>query len=121
MGLDMRMVALGDMGRIEAEYEWRGNDPILTLVRMFGSVGGGDGTTTMEDFMDGSTPITMDAHALYMMTRFLVDPVLTLHLWGHTGDMEYFDDIISPIFEQFKDAMDLSDRKCIDFYFYASY
>ena len=53
MGLDMRMVALGDMGRLEAEYEWRGNDPILTLVRMFGSVGGGDGTTTMEDFMDG--------------------------------------------------------------------
>ena len=88
---------------------------------MFGSVGGGDGITTMEDFMDGSTPITMDAHALYMMTRFLADPVLSLHLWEHTGDREYYDDIISPIFEQFKDAMDLSDRKCIDFYFYASY
>ena len=55
MGLDMRMVALGDMGRLEAEYEWRGNDPIITLVCMFGA-----GCESEDDFMDGSTPITMD-------------------------------------------------------------
>ena len=116
MGLDMRMVALGDMGRIEAEYEWRGNAPIVTLVCMFGEGGGSE-----DDFMDGSTPITMDSHALYMMTRFLADPVLSLHLWEQTGDKEYYDDIISPIMDQFLEALDVANQQCIDFYFYASY
>jgi hypothetical protein len=116
MGLDMRMVALGDMGHLEAEYEWRGNDPIITLVCMFGA-----GGESEDDFMDGSTPIVMDSHALYMMTRFLADPVLSLHLWEQTGDREYYDDIISPIMDQFLEALDVANQQCIDFYFYASY
>ena len=83
---------------------------------MFGA--GGD---SEDDFMDGSTPITMDSHALYMMTRFLADPVLSLHLWEQTGDREYYDDIISPIMDQFLEALDVANQQCIDFYFYASY
>jgi hypothetical protein len=119
MGLDMRMVALGDMGRLEAEYEWRGNEPILTLVCMFGAYGAP--SMEVDDFRDGATPITMDSHALYMMTRFLADPVLSLHLWKQTGDREYYDDIISPIMDQFLEALDVANQQCIDFYFYASY
>ena len=114
MGLDMRMVALGDMGRIEAEYEWRGNDPILQLVKMFGG-------PEPDCFEDGGSPIVLDSDALKCITRFLLDPVISLHLWGEAYDAEYYEAIIEPIAEEFNSAQGLANEKCIDFYFYASY
>ena len=57
MGLDMRMIALGEMGRIEDEYEWRGNGPILQLVKMFGG-------PEPDCFEDGIRPIVLDRLAL---------------------------------------------------------
>ena len=114
MGLDMRMIALGEMGRIEDEYEWRGNFPLLQLARMFGG-------PEPDCFEDGSNPIVLDSDALLCIAKFLSNPILSLHLWGEVGDAEYYDDVIRPIFEEFKDAMDLSDRRCMDYYFYASY
>lgn len=114
MGLDMRLIALGDMGRVEAEYEWRGNHPILQLVKMFGG-------PEPDCFEDGSTPIVLDSDALKCITRFLLDPVISLHLWGEAYDAEYYEDIIVPICEEFNSAQGLANEKCIDFYFYASY
>ena len=114
MGLDMRMVALGDMGRIEAEYEWRGNAPILQLVKMFGG-------PEPDCFEDGIRPIVLDRCALNCIARFLFDPVISLHLWGEAHDAEYYDDVILPIAEEFNSAQGLAEDGCIDFYFYASY
>jgi len=115
MELNMRMVALGDMGKFAGVYEWRGNAPILRLVRMFG----GNDPDCDWGLDNGQTQITMDTHALHMMVRYLSDPVLSLHLWEHTGDREYYDDIISPIMDQFLEAMGIAETECIDFYFYA--
>jgi len=114
MGLDSRMIALGHMGTIAYQMDWRGNGPILQLVKMFGG-------PEPDCFEDGIRPIVLDSDAIKCIARFLFDPILSLHLWGEAGDAEYHDEIIRPIFDEFKDAMEFADRRGIDFYFYASY
>ncbi len=114
MGLDMRMIALGHMGTIAYQKDWRGNWPILQLVKMFGG-------PQLDYFEDGSSPIVLDSDALRCITRFLLDPVISLHLWGEIGDAEYYEAIIEPIAEEFNSAQGLAEDGCIDFYFYASY
>ena len=114
MGLDSRMIALGHMGTIAYQMDWRGNGPILQLVKMFGG-------PEPDCFEDGNSPIVLDSHALSCIARFLFDPVISLHLWGEVGDAEYYDSVILPIAEEFNSAQGLAEDGCIDFYFYASY
>tara|TARA_R110001583_G_scaffold7459_1_gene36906 strand:- start:73 stop:417 length:345 start_codon:yes stop_codon:yes gene_type:complete len=114
MGLDSRMIALGHMGNLAYQKDWRGHWPIVRLVRMFGD-------EEPCGFEDGSNPIVLDSDALRCITRFLLDPVISLHLWGEIGDAEYYEAIIEPIAEEFNSAQGLAEDGCIDFLFYASY
>ena len=114
MGLDMRMIALGDMGRMAYECEWRGNHPILSIVKFVGK-------EIPYDYERGYDPITLSSGDLKCIVGILNNKHLALHLYNEAGDDDYYKDIIKPIADEFEAALGLSEEECLDFLFYATY
>ena len=132
MGLDMRMVALGDMGRMAYECEWRGNHPILSIVKFVGKeipydyeMGYDPITLSSEDipydYGRGNSPTTLSSEDLKCIVGILNNKHLALHLYNEAGDDDYYKDIIKPIADEFEAALGLSEEECLDFLFYATY
>ena len=113
MGLDMRMIALGDMGRMAYECEWRGNDPILSIVKFVCK-------DIPYDYGRGNSPTTLSSEDLKCIVGILNNKHLALHLYDEAGDDDYYKDIIKPIANEFEAALGLSEEECLDFLFYAT-
>ena len=113
MGLDMRMIALGDMGRVAYECEGRGNHPILSTVKFVCK-------KIPCGYERGYDPITLSSEDLKCIVGILNNKHLALHLYNEAGDDDYYKDIIKPIANEFEAALGLSEEEFLDFLFYAT-
>jgi hypothetical protein len=114
MGLDLKLMALGYMGEPVYEQTWRSQWPIAKLIRIFEK-------EVPYQFEEGTTPLVLSGETMRCVHKFLCDPDLTLNLWDHEDDDEYYQDVLVPIRDQFKEAIDLNEKRRVSFLFYMSY
>ena len=118
MGLDLKLIALGYMGETVYEQTWRSQWPIVKLVKLFVSVDKERSLSTrLKDFEQGNSPVELYYSDLLCIYKILSDSYVATALWDSHSD-EYYQDVLVPIRDQFKKALDLDDKESVNFYFY---